>query len=154
VSDPAADQEREWAFFSESIDPLVRELLALDDAWDAYDRATMVPGLLIDTAPGGALELPHAGGVYVAWSELADMFETGKTPIPDAHATLRLAAARWLDRPAEPNASFIEQWISDASDAVQARFSRDGDWWRDPLKDRPAVPLSGPREPHEDPSVG
>jgi hypothetical protein len=70
--------------------------------------------------------------VHVGWSELADLYETGKTPIADAHATHRLAATRWLDRPAEPSTSFVEQWVSEASEGVGALFDRDENWWRNP----------------------
>ena len=87
---------------------------------------------MTDTSPGGSWELPHAGEVYVAWSELADVYETGKTPIPDAHSTLRLAAETWLDRPEQPDAGFIAEWVSDAADAVSSLFKRDGNWWYDP----------------------
>lgn len=114
------------------IDPLVRELLALEDAWHAYQRANAINGLLIDTSPGGSWELPHAGHVYRAWSELEDLYETGKTPIDEAHETLRMAARKWLDRPAQPTAGFIEQWVSEAEDAAGALFKRDGDWWHEP----------------------
>ena len=89
-------------------------------------------GLLIDTSPEGSWGLPHSGAVYVAWAELTDLYETGKTPMADAHATLRLAAARWLDRPSEPTADFIEQWASEASQTVGALYERDGNWWHDP----------------------
>lgn len=132
VSNPSDELEREWAFFNQVIDPLVREVLALDDAWAAYRRANEMYDLLSDPSPGGSWEFPHSGSVYVAWAELTDLFETGKTPIQEAHAALRLAAKRWLDRPAGPNARFIEQWVSDVSEATGTLFERDGDWWRDP----------------------
>lgn len=123
--------EREWAFFSHVIDPLVREVLATDDAWEAYRRANAVAGPMLDTSPG-TVALPHLGGVYVAWQELTDVYETGKTPDADAHEALRSAARSWLDRPLEPSAEFIEQWIADARNAAGALFKRDGDWWNDP----------------------
>lgn len=126
------DRAREWAFFTEVIDPVVRDVLALDDAWEAYRRTNDLSGLLTDTSPGGSWDLPHSGTVYVAWAELTDLYETGRTPIPDAHAALRQAAARWLDRPAESTSDFIEQWVSEASQAVGAMYDRDGNWWREP----------------------
>ena len=129
VSDLADEQAREWAFFSGAIDPLVRQLLTFEDPWDAYRRALEVAALLTDTSPGGSFSLPHSGAVYVAWAELTDVYDTGKTPVSDAHSTLRLAATNWLDRPAKPTAVFIEQWASDASHAVAALYERDGNWW-------------------------
>ena len=92
-----------------------------------------VSAILTDTSPGGAFGLLHSGSVYVAWSELTDLYDTGKTPISEAHATLQKAATRWLDRPAEPDADFIERWASEASQAVAALYERDGNWWREPL---------------------
>jgi hypothetical protein len=132
VSEPAYESAREWAFFGESIDPLVDELLTFDDPWDAYRQGNKVAHLLIDTSPGGSFNLPHAGEVHVAWSELTDVYDTGKTPVSDAHATLRQAAVQWLERPAEPTTAFIEQWVADASQAVAARYERDCNWWHSP----------------------
>ena len=132
VSDSREDLEREWAFLGRTADPLVRELLALDDPWEAYERGNHLSDLMTDTELGGSFELPHAGSIYVAWAELTDVYETGVTPIADAHAALRLAATRWLDRPAEPSARFIEEWATDARRTAGELFARDGDWWNRP----------------------
>lgn len=79
---------RAAALFSERIDPIAREVLAARDPWDAHEAAGRVGAALSDELDW----LPHAGGIYVAWAELEDLYETGKTPIPDAHAALRQAA--------------------------------------------------------------
>ena len=132
VDGSGGEQEREWTFFAQSLDPLVRDLLAREDPWEAYSFAIRVGPLMIDTSPSGSFTLPHAGDVYVTWMELTDLFETGKTPIGDAYATLRVFAERWLDRPAAADGAFIEQWSSDASDAIDRLFRRDGNWRIDP----------------------
>ena len=127
------EQEREWSFFAQSLDPVVRDLLAREDPWEAYRLAMSVGSLMmIETSLGGSANLPHAGDVYVTWMELTDLFETGKTPISDAYATLRVFAERWLDRPAVLDGVFIEQWSADASDAIDRLYRRDGNWWIDP----------------------
>jgi hypothetical protein len=126
------DLEREWAFYARVVDPAVNEVLALDDAWEAYHRTLALTGLLTDTSPGGSWELPHAGEVYAAWARLTDLYDTGKTPIDQAHATLRDAGTKWLDRPSTPTAGFIEQWVSEADEAAAVLFKRDGDWWNEP----------------------
>lgn len=123
---------REWAFYEYVVDPTVEEVLALNDPWDAYHRTLEMLGLLTDTSPGGSWELPHSGEVYAAWATLTDVYDTGKTPIGEAHATLRAAATAWLRRPATPTADFIEQWLSEAHEGAGALFKRDGDWWREP----------------------
>ena len=110
----------------------MREVLASDDAWAAYRCANELSARFTDTSPGGSFDLPHAGEVLRAWAELADLYETGKTPIGDAHATLRSLATRWLARPDVPVVGFIERWVLDAADAANALFERDGDFWRSP----------------------
>ncbi len=120
----------EWQFFERDIDPLVRELLSQADPWEAYRRGLAVSDLMTDTEPGGSFSLPHAGGVYSAWGSLTDLYDTGKTPISDAHAALRRAAEEWL--PLVPDAAFIEHWMSEAGPATGELFDRDGNWWRDP----------------------
>ena len=82
----------EWAFYSRVVDPAVNEVLALDDAWEAYQRTLALTGLLTHTAPRGSWELPHAGEVFAAWARLPDLYDTGKTPIDEAHAILCTAA--------------------------------------------------------------
>ena len=39
VSNPSDDMAREWAFISQEMDPVVRDVLTLDDPWEAYRRA-------------------------------------------------------------------------------------------------------------------
>jgi hypothetical protein len=73
---------------------------------------------------------PHGGAVFVAWADLEDLYDTGKTPIPDAHAALRQAATGWLARPSGPiMAAYIEDWIVDAGRTASAVIERDGGFW-------------------------
>ena len=132
VTEPEDDLEREWAFYALVVDPAVDEVLARADPWDAYHRTHEMMGLLTDTSPGGAWDLPHAGEVYAAWATLTDVYDTGNTPIGEAHTTLRTAATAWLRRPARPTADFIEDWVSEANEQAGALFKRDGDWWHEP----------------------
>jgi hypothetical protein len=118
-------QARESELYSLRLDPIARDVLAATDPWDAYREANKVsPQLTADFE-----WLPHGGEVLVAWAELADVYDTGKTPITDAHAALRQAASIWLDRPGLPNAEHIERWLRRAHDAAHALFRRDGDFW-------------------------
>jgi len=67
------------------------------------------------------------GARVLAWADLEDLYETGKTPIPNAHAALRQAATDWLARPSVPNqAAYIETWIAQARESVSAVIKRDG----------------------------
>ncbi len=87
-----SDQARESSFVAAAVDPLVQRVLDAAEPWAAYDVAFTIPGALLD-----ALDwMPHGGALYAAWAELTDLFEGGKTPIPEAHAALRRAATRWL----------------------------------------------------------
>ena len=75
----------------------------------------------------------HGGAVFIAWADLEDLYETGKTPIPDAHAALRQAAIDWLARPSVPNmAAYIEKWIAEADQIATAFVERDGGFWTSP----------------------
>ena len=126
----AGDDEvaREAALFTERIDPTVRKVLDAEDPWDAYDTVGKLRGDLFDDLDW----LPHGGGVFVAWAEVEDLYETGKTPIPDAHAALRQAATAWLARPSAPDKTWVEGWIASTQDAVKVLIDRDGDFWRSP----------------------
>ena len=77
-------------------------------------------------------ELPHGGGIYVTWAELTDLYDTGKTPIADAHAALRQAATNWLERPDLPTEAFIENWLKETVSVTRSLVDRDGNWWGSP----------------------
>jgi hypothetical protein len=76
--------------------------------------------------------MPHEGAVYAAWSELTDLFESGKPPIPEAHAALNSAAAHWPQRPVAPAEKFLEGWLNQARRSVAILVERYGDFWRSP----------------------
>lgn len=125
--DTANDEDaRDGAFLSQVVDPGARRILEASDPWQAYRVANDTYPALLDH------DLPHSGALYVAWAELTDLFETGKTPVPDAHAALRRAAAEWLRRPGPATATHAERWIKYASDQVRYLSDRDGDFWRGP----------------------
>jgi hypothetical protein len=128
VDKRASEQQRESELLSRGIDPIAREVLDLDDPWDAYHAAQRVEGALPEDWP----ELPHGGATCVAWAGLTDLYATGKTPIAEAHGALRQAASNWLERPGPPTQAFIENWLSETSDAVRSLVDRDGDWWSSP----------------------
>lgn len=107
---------REWA------------LLAEEDPWEAYEQAGFVSGAINREM----LELPNGGALYVSWAELQDVFETGKTPIPEAHAALRRASELWLRRPEAPSAGFLSEWLDFARQEAGFFFDRDGDCWHEP----------------------
>jgi hypothetical protein len=95
---PDEDAQREARLLSTQVDPLVRVVLDADDPGDAYRAASGIPDALV-----GALEwMPHGGSLYTTWAETTDLFETGKTPITDAHAALRRAATDWFARSGDP----------------------------------------------------
>lgn len=112
----------------ERIDPIARDVLAAGDPWEAYRAAGMVGAALSDDLDRHS----QVGGIYVAWGELLDLYETGKTPIPDAHAALRQAAIDWLAGPKVPDGSWLERWSASTARAVRALVDRDGDFWRSP----------------------
>jgi hypothetical protein len=122
------DQERESQLLSTEIDPLAQAILDSVLPRDAYEAVNEIPGRLLD-----ALDwLPHGGALYRAWAELADLFETGKTPIPDAHAALRQAASDWLARPEDSTGASVEMWLERAQTLTHRLFDRDGDFWQGP----------------------
>jgi hypothetical protein len=122
-----SDLEREWDLFREEIDPICLRVLEARDPWDSYGAACDCLGV-------GLLDewLPHGGGVYVAWAELTDLFETGKTNVDVAHNVLRRAAEQWLQRPPSPSVEFIEEWVQQTREAVALRFRLDGSFWTKP----------------------
>lgn len=76
---------------------------------------------------------PRWGAVFIAWANLEDLYDTGKTPIPEAHAALRHAAVEWLERPSDSaKASYIEKWAERANRNAQAIVARDGGFWSSP----------------------
>ena len=108
-----------------AIDPFARQILDAVEPWDAYHAANGIPGSLVD-----ALEsLPHGGSLYRAWAELTDLFESGTTPVSDAHAVLRQAATDWLAGPGDPTDASIEVWLERTQASVNVLFDRDGTFW-------------------------
>jgi hypothetical protein len=73
--------------------------------------------------------LPHGGDLYATWAELTDLYETGKTPISDAHVTLREAATEWLTRAGDRTEASIEAWSEHTRTTVTSLFDRDGTFW-------------------------
>ena len=131
VAPGANDQMRESELLAERVDPIAREVSGASDPWDAYAAANRIPTQLLDDMHW----LPHGGEVYVAWAVLTDLYETGKTPIPDAHAALRRAADDWVQRSDVPTVEFIEGWLARVSDVTTSLFDSDGDWWRSPSQE-------------------
>lgn len=109
--------EREWLMFAEAMDPVARRILAARDPWSAYEEANDGYGVLFHD-----LEIPHFGGLYTAWAELADLFEVGSTDLDAAHQILRSAAEKWLDRPNKRSGPWVEQWVEQTRDAVDSTF--------------------------------
>lgn len=126
--------EREAEWLSATVDPIAERLLTLVDPWDAYECALE---LVAAMANDFFSQCPHGGSLYVAWAELTDLFETGKTSTEDAHNVLRRATSEWLHRPPGPASAFLDGWARDAENSVHALFERDGDFWRDPRPKRP-----------------
>ncbi|HET7531632.1 MAG TPA: hypothetical protein VFJ83_00700 [Nocardioidaceae bacterium] len=122
------DLARQAELFSEVVDPYVKAALVAEDPWDAYDAVVSLRGALVDELDW----LPNGGDVFVAWAELEDLYETGRTPIPDAHAALRKAATEWLAMPQVPDATHVESWLDATAKAVEFLFRRDGTFWRSP----------------------
>jgi hypothetical protein len=123
-----SDEEREWHLFSQRLDPIVNRVLDAEDPWDAYHAATGLSAEIVDDL----VWMPHGGAVYVAWSDLADLFESGKPPIPEAHAALTSAASHWLQRPVGLSEKFLEGWLNQARRSVAILVERYGDFWRSP----------------------
>lgn len=124
------DDERESRLLSTDVDPVVRAILEALDPWDAYKAANDIPDSLVDELDW----MPHGGSLYTTWAELTDLFETGKTPIPDAHAVLRRAATSWPTRTGEPTGASLEIWLEQTEASINAVVHRDGDFWRIPKK--------------------
>ncbi|WP_433200622.1 hypothetical protein ACQP00_29105 [Dactylosporangium sp. CS-047395] len=122
------DEERESQLLATEIDPLAQAILDSVQPWDAYEAALEIPGRL-----QGALDwLPHGGALYGAWADLADLFETGKTPIADAHGALRQAATDWLARSEDDTGAPVETWLEGAQTLTHRLTDRDGDFWHGP----------------------
>jgi hypothetical protein len=121
--------EDEATFFRDVMDPFVRAVLDTDDPWGSYQSVASMRSAMIDYLAWG----PHGGAVFGAWADLEDLYDTGKTPIPDAHAALRQAAIDWLARPSVPHmAAYIEKWIAQAGRTASAIIDRDGGFWSSP----------------------
>jgi hypothetical protein len=119
------DQAGESLFLTTVLDPLVQEVLDAVEPWGAYDVANRIPGALMDSLDW----LPHGGRLYTAWMELTDLFETGRTPIPDAHTALRRPATDWLARPGEPTGASIAMWLEQTQLEIERINDRDGTFW-------------------------
>lgn len=126
--DEVVEQDRETELYLHKLDPIARNVVAASDPWDAYREALTVSGQLLDDLEW----LPHGGRIYVAWAQLADVYDTGKTPIPDAHSALRHAASAWLDRSGPPTREHIEKWLDQTENVVRSLFGQDGDFWHPP----------------------
>lgn len=75
------DADREAAFFRDVMDPFVRAVLEAEDPWDAYQSIASMRGAMTDYLDWG----PHGGEMFVAWADLEDLYDKGKTPLSDAH---------------------------------------------------------------------
>jgi hypothetical protein len=117
------DLAKQEAFFRDVMDPYVLVLVDAEDPWAAYEAVASMRGVMHDYLAWG----PNGGAAFVAWSELEDVYETGKTPVDEAHAALRQAGVEWLERPAKPSDQYVEAWIARASQAVGVFSARDGD---------------------------
>ncbi|WP_323101777.1 hypothetical protein [Intrasporangium sp. YIM S08009] len=122
-----SELRRESEFFSRQIAPIAQQILEATDAWAAYRAGNKISDALVDDLSW----LPHGGDVYRGWAELTDLYETGKTPIIDAHAALRKAAVDWLDMSYARDAT-IDEWIGNTATTVNELAGRDGDFWRSP----------------------
>jgi hypothetical protein len=120
---------REAIFFSEVMDPFVRAVLDAGEPWSAYESVVSLRSAMVDYLDWG----PHGGAVFAAWSGLEDLYDTGQTPAPDAHAALRQAAIGWLARPFGADmAAYIEEWVAQAGQTSSAIIERDGGFWSSP----------------------
>ncbi len=124
------DVVRQTVFFRDVMDPFVRAIITTDDPWHAYDEVARMRGSMLDYVEWG----PHGGQVFVAWADLEDLYDTGKTPIEDAHAALRRAAREWLARPVDgpEETTYIEEWTARVGQTVSAITERDGGFWSSP----------------------
>jgi hypothetical protein len=126
-----ADDEavREANFFQDVMDPFVNAMVTEVDPWDAYNELAGMRESMVDYLDWGI----HGSQVLLAWTDLADLYVTGETPIEEAHAALRQAAGDWLAKPALPDmTAYIEGWIARAAWTVSTLVERDGDSWRPP----------------------
>jgi hypothetical protein len=86
--------------------------------------------------------------VFIAWADLEDLYDNGKTPIVDAHAALRQAATQWLARPPAPELdAYIEEWIAHAGQVVGAIIKRDGEFWTSPSSGARVARVRSSRDP-------
>lgn len=115
-------------FFREVMDPFVRTIVDAEDPWEGYSAVVSMRGAMLDYLEWG----PNGGSVFTAWADLEDLYETGKAPIPDAHAALRRAAAEWLARPSTASSDFVGTWVKRANGTVAALVERDGGFWTPP----------------------
>lgn len=126
-----AATESQWAgaggYYRDRISPLVRSILEDEDPWQAYDGVVRLRGLMVDDLGW----LPGGDQAFIAWANLEDTFETGKTPIADAHQALRQAANDWLSRTFD-TPDDMTAWFEQAQAITTRLRERDGDWWHDP----------------------
>ena len=123
--------EADWArardYFRERISPMVKSIVEEEDPWDAYEGVAHMRGLMLDDLEW----LTNGGEAFVAWANLEDTFETGKTPVEDAHKALRDAAVDWLNRSFD-TPDDLADWAKQAQAATLRLRDRDGDWWQEP----------------------
>jgi hypothetical protein len=112
--------EREWQLLSKA-DPAARAELAATNPDSAHEAITWSRNDLLDDP-----EMPHMGDLYCAWAELEDLYEIGRSTPEQFHALVRVAAERWLERPAVQSSQWLERWVADTRNAVAARFKKDG----------------------------
>lgn len=112
--------EREWQLLSKA-DPAARAALAATDPDAAYEAITWSRNDLLDDP-----QMPHVGALFCAWAELEDLYEIGRSTPEQFHALVRVAADKWLARPAAQSSDWLEQWVTATRDAVAARFEDDG----------------------------
>ena len=117
VPDTSAADElaREWKLFREEVRPIVGDVLAAAEPWDAYREANRVCGVLVDHLTW----LPHGGSVYVAWAGLTDLYEVGDTSPEAAHEALIRAASLWFEMPEEPSPRLLTAWLEKTNDWIK-----------------------------------
>jgi hypothetical protein len=89
VHGPDDKATREESFFREVMDASVRAVLSTKDPWEACESVVNVRSAMTDYLVWGM----HGGAVFVAWADVEDLCDTGKTPITEAHAALWQAAS-------------------------------------------------------------
>lgn len=112
--------KQEWQLLSKA-DSAARAALAATDADAAYEAITWSRNDLLDDP-----QMRHVGALYCAWAELEDVYEIGRSTPQQFHALVRMAADRWLARPAAQSSNWLEQWVTETRDAVAAAFEEDG----------------------------